>query len=119
MPAALNSLGLPEDPDRLLAGHARLLDVSYREVGGRLVVNNAVTVDDDGRLHVQHIEGLPHPSSLIDLRQRLQAMLPRVDLSEVLLEVAALQPRFVEAFTGGVRAAGPGWPICTSRSRPS
>jgi TnpA family transposase len=106
-PAALNALGLPEDPDPLLAAHARLLDASYREVGGRLVVNTAVSVGADGRLHVQHLEAVPDPPSLVDLRKRLAAMLPRVDLSEVVLEVMAWQPRFVEAFTavsgGGTR----------------
>lgn len=78
-PAALNALGLPEEPDRLLAGHARLLDASYREVGGRLEVNTAVTVDAAGRLDVQHVEAIPDPPSLIDLRKRLQVIPPRVD----------------------------------------
>jgi len=30
----LTSLGLPSDPDGLLAGHAQALDAAYREVAG-------------------------------------------------------------------------------------
>lgn len=37
----LTTLGLPADPDALLAAHARTLDEVYRQVGGRLVVNDA------------------------------------------------------------------------------
>src|SRR5664280_671940 len=38
----LTTLGLPGDPDGLLAEHARTLDGAYREVAGRLVVNTEV-----------------------------------------------------------------------------
>jgi hypothetical protein len=75
------------------------LDATYREVGGRLVINTDVTVDGDGKLHVAHIEAVPDPASLIDLRNRLAAMLPRVDLPEIILEVMSWQPGFTEAFT--------------------
>ena len=49
----LTALGLPEDPDAMLAAHARLLDDSYRGMAGRFAVNDAVSVDADGRLHVE------------------------------------------------------------------
>jgi hypothetical protein len=48
----LTTLGLPGDPDGLLAGHAQALDAAYREVGGRLAVNTEVSVDDDGKIHL-------------------------------------------------------------------
>ena len=95
----LTALGLPEDPDAMLAAHARLLDDTYRGVAGRFAVNDAVSVDADGRLHVERIKAIPEPGSLIDLRRRVGAMLPRVDLPEVLLEVMGWDPGFAGAFT--------------------
>ncbi len=49
-PDVLTTLGLPENPDALLAGHASTLDAAYREVGGRLAVNTEVRVDDAGKI---------------------------------------------------------------------
>jgi hypothetical protein len=55
----LPALGLPEDPDVLLAAHARLLDATYQGVAGRFAVKDAVSVDADGRLHVARIKAIP------------------------------------------------------------
>lgn len=96
---ALAALRLPDDPAELLAGHAATLDETYREVGGRLTVNTGVSVDADGKLHVAHLEAVDDPPSLVDLRKRLEAMLPRVDLPELILEVMSWYPDFVTAFT--------------------
>ena len=97
--AVLTALSLPESPAELLAGHARVLDDAYWEVGGRLADTSAVTVDDDGRLHVERLQAVPEPPSLVELRRQVNAMLPRVDLPEVILEVMAWESRFVAAFT--------------------
>jgi hypothetical protein len=48
----LTTLGLPADPDALLAEHGQALDAAYREVGGRLAVNTEVSIDDDGKIRV-------------------------------------------------------------------
>jgi TnpA family transposase len=95
----LTALGLPEDPDALLGDHARLLDEAYREVAGRLGDNAELTVDRDNRLHVAALDAIPEPASLVELDRRLQAMLPRVDLPEVILEVMRWEPGFLAAFT--------------------
>ena len=58
-----------------------------------------MTVDAEGRLHVKKLDAVPDPPSLVDLRNRVQAMLPRVDLPEVILEVMAWHPDFAQAFT--------------------
>jgi len=84
----LTALSLPENPDDLLAEHARVLEEAYREVGSRLD-NEALSVDDDGRLHVERLQAIPEPASLVELRRQVNAMLPRVDLPEVILEVMA------------------------------
>ena len=81
--AVLTALSLPENPDDLLTEHARVLDQAYREVGGRLD-NEALSVDDDGRLHVERLQAIPEPPSLVALRRQVSAMLPRVDLPEVI-----------------------------------
>ncbi|GAA3760789.1 Tn3 family transposase [Salinactinospora qingdaonensis] len=99
-PAALAALGLPEDPDAFLAAHAELLDATYREVGGRLIANDAVTVDERGRLHLAQLTAVKDPPSLVDLRTRIGRMLPRVDLPELILEVMSWHPGFMDAFTG-------------------
>ena len=95
----LTTLGLPESPDALLAEHAQTLDAAYREVGGRLAVNTEVRVDDAGKIHLTGVKAVEEPPSLVDLRNRTTAMLPRVDLPEMILEVMAWVPELAEAFT--------------------
>jgi TnpA family transposase len=95
----LTSLGLPGDPDALLAGHAGALDAAYREVAGRLAVNTEVTIGDDGKIHLTGVKAVEEPPSLTDLRKRAAAMLPRVDLPEVILEVMSWAPEVAAAFT--------------------
>jgi len=94
----LSALSLPENPDGLLAEHARVLDGAYREVAGRLQ-DSSVTVDAQGRLHLGALEAVEEPASLTWLRQLVRAMLPRVSVPEVILEVMAWEPRFVQACT--------------------
>jgi hypothetical protein len=95
----LTTLSLPADPDALLAEHAQALDAAYREAGGRLAVNTAVTVDDNGKIHLTGLKAIEEPPSLADLRNRTTAMLPRVELPEVILEVMSWAPELAEAFT--------------------
>jgi TnpA family transposase len=69
-------------------------------VGGRLVAAGSdVTVDRDGRLHVASLKAVPEPPSLTELRESVAAMLPRIDLPEVVLEVMRWEPGFIRAFT--------------------
>src|SRR6478735_7825599 len=95
----MNALGLPTDMAPMLAEHAAALDVAYREVISRLDEDTAATVDDDGRLHVASLRAVPDPPSLIDLRRRVETMVPRVDLPELVLEAMSWHPGFTEAFT--------------------
>jgi len=97
---ALNALGLPEDPSELLAEHADRLDGAWRQLADGLIAGSEVHVDGEGRLHADKIDAVPDPPSLVDLRRRLEGMLPRVDLPDLILEVMAWHPAFVQAFTG-------------------
>ncbi|MDH6626993.1 hypothetical protein M2271_004816 [Streptomyces sp. LBL] len=56
-------------------------------MAARLPDNAQISFDDDGRLHFAALAPEPEPASLLDLRAAVNAMLPRVDLPEVLLEV--------------------------------
>lgn len=83
----LASLNLPAEAGERLAARAALLDGTYREVAARVPENSQIVFDDDGRLHFAALEPEPEPASLRDLREAVEAMLPRVDLPEALLEV--------------------------------
>jgi TnpA family transposase len=95
----LAALSLPDSPDGLLAGHARALDAAYREAGERLAVNTEVRIGEDGKIHLTGVKAIEEPPSLVDLRARTTAMLPRVDLPEVILEVMSWAPELAAAFT--------------------
>ncbi|WP_435616135.1 Tn3 family transposase [Streptomyces coelicoflavus] len=86
-PTVLASLNLPAEAGEHLSARAALLDGTYREVAGRVPANSQIVFDDDGRLHFAALEPEPEPASLRALREAVEAMLPRVDLPEVLLEV--------------------------------
>jgi len=72
----------------------------------RLPANTAVSFDAAGDLHWAALSAIPEPASLVELRKMVRAMLPRVDLPELLLEVASWTG-FLSAFThisgGGTR----------------
>ena len=56
-------------------------------------------------MHVASVKAIEEPPSLIDLRKRVEAMMPRVDISEAILEVVGWCPEFLDSFTsisGGV-----------------
>ena len=97
---ALTDLQLSENPDALLAEQSRALDAALRDTAAQVSAGTVdATVDDQGRLHLPRLAAIPEPPSLIDLRKRVAAMLPRVDLPEVILEVMAWVPEFTAAFT--------------------
>jgi len=86
-PVVLTSLGLTATASEHLQARAQLLDGTYKEVASRLPGNTQATVGPDGRLHLAALVAEPDPASLVQLRAAVNAMLPRVDLPEVLLEV--------------------------------
>jgi len=84
---ALNALGLPEQPGELLGAAAAELDAAWRRTADGFVGTDAALLDEQGRLHTAALPAVPDPPSLIDLRRQVEAMLPAVDLPELVLEV--------------------------------
>ncbi len=106
----LTSLALPENGDALLASHVTALDQALRYVAGRLAANTDVGVDEAGKIHVTSDKAIGEPPSLIDLRKRVAAMLPRIDIGDQILEVMGWVPEFLKSLTalsgGESRMAG-------------
>jgi TnpA family transposase len=95
-----------------LAGLAAALDAAHRDTATRIAVSIdqaadagvepvvSVVTDRDGkpRLRTKRLEPVGEPRELAELREMVAAMLPRVDLPEVLLEVHSWTG-FLSAFT--------------------
>jgi TnpA family transposase len=80
---------------------AAKLDSAYRRTAARLNDNPSVSlVETDGkpRLKLSSLDRLDEPASLIELRRAASGLLPKVELPEVLLEVANWTG-FIEEFT--------------------
>jgi TnpA family transposase len=78
-----------------------LLDESYRRTAANLPTNTAVRIETHAGKDTFTLTGLDkleEPPSLIRLRNRVDAMLPRVELPEVLLEIHA-RTGFADEFT--------------------
>jgi len=85
----------------ILTKLATELDHTYRAVAARLPNNPAVrfeTVGDKKELILSPLDKLEEPASLIELRNSVVARLPKVDLPEILLEIA-VRTGFTDAFT--------------------
>jgi TnpA family transposase len=95
----LNGLQLSEDPADRLAQLATVLDAGLKDVAARLDSDIRATIDEQGRLHAEALNALDEPASLLELRRRTQAMMPRVDIEELVLEVMSWLPEVVGAFT--------------------
>ncbi len=100
-PVICRTLGLSADPGPMLKALAEELDQTYRAVAARLPENPAVRfemVDGRKELILTPLDKLEEPLSLLALREAVGARLPRVDLPEILLEVAT-RTGFTDAFT--------------------
>jgi len=78
--------------DRELTELAGQLDAAYRAVAARLPGNTAVqveTVKGRDRPVLTPLDRLDEPASLLALREQVTALLPRVDLPDLLLEVTS------------------------------
>ncbi len=95
----LNALGLNDNPGERLTEASGGLDATWHHVASTLDDETDAIIDVDGRLHADKLDAIPEPQSLTDLRERCEAMLPHVEVGEIILEVMAWQPDFVDAFT--------------------
>ena len=100
-PIICRTLGLSAVPGPTLTALADELDRTYQEVAARLPDNPAVRfekVGDKQELVLSPLDKMEEPPSLIALRAKVTGMLPRVDLPELILEIAA-RTHFTDAFT--------------------
>jgi TnpA family transposase len=100
-PQVCRTLGRHLTPTDELNALTAQLDEAYRRTAANLPTNAAVRLDPDGSrtsLTLRHLDKLEDPPSLIALRDRVEALLPRVDLPEVLLEIHA-RTGFTQEFT--------------------
>jgi TnpA family transposase len=100
-PIICRTLGLSADPAPTLTALATELDRTYRAVAARLPDNPAVRFDMAGDKHelvLSPLDKLDEPASLLELRKKVAGMLPRVDLPELILEIAS-RTGFTDAFT--------------------
>jgi TnpA family transposase len=107
---ALCSLGLQSPVSEHLAARAEVLDAAWKgladaisESGPGESVRLTETADGKVKLAVAPLDALEIPASLTRLRDQVAAMLPQVDLPELLLEVHSWTG-FLNAYThiGGV-----------------
>ncbi len=95
------SLGHPQHPDEAITGLAHQLDTTYRQVAANFADNQAVKLDMSGKhpaLTVSHFDKLAESPSLAQLSQQVDNLMPRVDLTELLLEIHA-HTGFADEFT--------------------
>jgi TnpA family transposase len=99
-PVICRTLGLSPKPEPILQALAAELDQTYRAVAGRLPDNPAArfeTVDGKQELVLSPLDKLEEPPSLVALRTAVTALIPRVELPELLIEIAA-RTDFIGAF---------------------
>ncbi|EIM03885.1 hypothetical protein UUC_05061 [Rhodanobacter denitrificans] len=97
-PIICRTLGLSPTPSPTLLAITKELDDTYRAVASRLPDNPAVRFEGTNELVVSSLDKLEEPASLLALRTAVNARLPRVDIEEILLEIAA-RTGFTDAFT--------------------
>ena len=101
-PNICRTLGHSPSADDVVKGLRAALDETYRRVSARFAENEAVRIayDKDGKatLTIRHLDKLEEPASLMALREQTAALLPHVDLAELLLEIQA-KTGFADEFT--------------------
>ena len=94
----LTSLRLPDSPDAFVSMLSDELDAAYSRTLDGLRRDHPIFEVAQNRIDLEKLDALDEPASLKALRARIDAMLPDVDLPELLLEIA-IRTRFITAFT--------------------
>lgn len=117
-PMICRSLNLTTNPAATIANLSDELDHTYRMVAANINNNPSVRfelVNGKEELILSPLDKLDEPRSLKSLREKVKSMLPRVDLPEIMLEIAR-RTGFTRAFThlseGNARAADLTTSIC-------
>jgi TnpA family transposase len=95
------SLGHPVDGREAIRKLTQQLDTTYHNVAANFDANDAVRVDNTGdrpTLTITNLEKEEKPGSLLALRELVGKLLPKVDLTEIVLEINALTG-FSDEFT--------------------
>jgi TnpA family transposase len=101
LPMVCRALGLSTDPTVIVTELTEELDQTYRLVAANIDQNPAVRfemINGKEELILTQLDKLDEPPSLIALKAAVKALLPRVDLPEMVLEIAT-RTRFTDAFT--------------------
>lgn len=94
------------------------LDEAYQRTASRLSTNTAVTITQQGgkpRLILSGLDKLEEPPCLLYLRAQVEALLPRVDLPELLLEIhqrTGFMDEFIHLTEGGTRIQEMSTSVC-------
>ncbi|MDX2422284.1 MAG: Tn3 family transposase, partial [Amphritea sp.] len=95
------SLGHSAEPAKAIASLTTQLDAAYKHVDARLDGNESVSLDYSGKqpaLTISNLDKLDEPASLKRLSDQVTALLPKVELTELLLEIQA-RTGFADEFT--------------------
>ncbi|ASK71482.1 Tn3 family transposase [Klebsiella pneumoniae] len=95
------SLGHPLNPKEAIDALIRQLDTTYKQVAANFDDNKSVALDLSGKrptLTITNLDKLEQPPSLLKLSEQVTALLPAVDLTELLLEIHA-HTGFADEFT--------------------
>ena len=68
------------------------LDESYKQVAANFAENTAITIDNSGKnpsLTIANLDKLEEPPKLVQFREQVTNLLPKIDLTELLLEIHA------------------------------
>jgi TnpA family transposase len=99
-PIICRTLDLSDNPQPVLAALSKELDQTYKSVMDRLPNNPALrfeTVKGKSEFILTPLDRLEESASLKALRSSVMMRLPRIDLPEILLEIAA-RTKFTDAF---------------------
>jgi TnpA family transposase len=95
------SIGQPVQPQEAITNLTQQLDATYKQVSANFADNAAVRIDNSGKqpaLTITNLDKLDEPPSLIRLSEQVTGLLPKVDLTELLLEIHT-HTSFADEFT--------------------
>ena len=95
------SLGHPVQPQEAIFNLTHQLDTAYKQVAANFNDNDTVSIDNSGKhpsLTISNLDKLEEPPSLTLLNKQITELLPKVDLTELILEIQA-HTGFVDEFT--------------------